>query len=70
MNYPTMNPSHLINGHVVDPTNPSFNLQRGKMQGNPRQISTRDTTLIRNQASLSTEYCQARNFGEEKWRQL
>jgi hypothetical protein len=70
MNYPTMNLSHLINGQVVDQTNPSFNLQRGKMRGNPRQISIRDTIPIRNEASRSTECRWARKFGEEKWRQL
>ena len=70
MNYPSKNSAHLVNCHVVDPTNPSFNLQRGKMQGGPRQISTRDTIPIRNEACRSAECHWARRFGEENWRQL
>jgi hypothetical protein len=70
MNYPSKNSSHLVNCHVVDPTNPSFNLQKERMQGSPRQISTRDTIPIRNKASRSAECHWARRFGEEKWRQL
>ena len=70
MNYPSKNSSHLVNCHVVDPTNPSFNFQRGKMQGNPRQISTRDTIPIRNKASRSAECHWAKRFGGGKWRQL
>ncbi len=70
MNYPSKNSAHLANCHMVDPTNPSFNLQRGKMLSSPRQISTRDTIPIRNEPYRSTECHWARRFGEKNWRQL
>jgi len=57
MNYPSKNSSHHVNCHVVDPTNPSFNLQRGIASRPPPILASRLFSPIYDDAFDSFHDC-------------